>query len=397
MELLACCGMADVAVSAPRVENLLRQEIDWTLLVRLALAHGMSLLLARGLEHVAGQVPPDILEALRSHLEDNRARNLTLVRFLFDLVDALGSIGVDAIPFKGPVLGAVAYGDFSLRRAGDLDILVRPNDVSRVCHWLSGAGFRELTEVWTGRPLSALEDAAYRRHQCEYEFVRQSDDVVVDLHWAIAPAALAVPLDYPALWRRSRRECLLDRQVPALAHEDLLVLLSIHGTKHEWAELRWISDLAGMIARHPGIDLEAALARAFDWGCGRMLLVGLGLGRRLLGMELSHAVARRVDEDHSVAALVRGISTRLLRGKRVAAPERVSLLLIRIRERRRDQVRYVARTLLTPRVEHMRLLPLPGPARGLYVPIKLACDVLLDPLWRVTKRVQSLAERATKR
>src|SRR5262249_41780528 len=101
--------------------------------------------------------------------------------------------------------------------------------------------------------------------------------------------------------------------------------------------------------------------------------------------------------DDSVAALIRGISTRLLRGERVAAPDRISLLLIRIRERRRDQVRYVARTLLTPRVEHMRLLPLPGPLRSLYVPVKLVCDILLAPLWRVSKRVRSVAGCATKR
>src|SRR5262245_5005140 len=89
MELLVCCAMAEAAASAPRIEALLEQEIDWTSLVRLALAHGMTPLLARSLERVSAGVPEEIADALRSHLEDNRARNRVLATLLVDLLDAL--------------------------------------------------------------------------------------------------------------------------------------------------------------------------------------------------------------------------------------------------------------------------------------------------------------------
>ena len=51
IELLACCGRTQVADAASRIAALLREEIDWTYLVRIALAHGMSPFLARAFEY----------------------------------------------------------------------------------------------------------------------------------------------------------------------------------------------------------------------------------------------------------------------------------------------------------------------------------------------------------
>ena len=48
-----------------------------------------------------------------------------------------------AIPFKGPVLSAVAYGDPLLRRAGDLDILVNCAGITR-----DGVLARMLDDDW---------------------------------------------------------------------------------------------------------------------------------------------------------------------------------------------------------------------------------------------------------
>jgi len=179
---------------------------------------------------------------------------------------------------------------------------------------------------------------------------------------------------------------MLGREILNLAHEDLLVLLSIHGSKHEWAQLRWICDLAALIERQPQIDLESALARARAQGCGRMLLVGLGLTARVLGMELLPIIRRELAGDRTALALVEHVVHRLFQeGPPADTHGRVTGFLVRVRERSGDRLRYVVRTVTTPEIEHMRLLSLPSWLHGLYVPIKVLCDYLLFPLWRVTK------------
>ena len=54
---------------------------------------------------------------------------------------ALRDADVRALAFKGVALSAQAYGDFSLRGAGDLDVLVAPEDLERAHGVLRSAGW----------------------------------------------------------------------------------------------------------------------------------------------------------------------------------------------------------------------------------------------------------------
>ena len=60
---------------------------------------------------------------------------------------------------------------------------------------------------------------------------------------------------------------------------------------------------------------------------------------------------------------------------------------LRMRERTADRVRYVARTLATPRDIHFSLLRLPDALFFLYTPLKLVHDYVLLPVWMLGKRV----------
>jgi len=390
IELLLSCARVELDSALPRIAQLVEQELDWTFLVRTALSHGVTPLLARALDRVpSDRLPGEIRDALRIHFEDNRERTEVLTRELLDLLDSLAGHRVLAIPFKGPSLGVVAYGDPSLRRAGDLDLLVRENDIQVVCEVLAAAGYRELTERETGRPLSPAEHAAYRRYQCEYAFVRDRDGLVVEPHWSIAPNTWVLPLDYEGFWSRTRPLPIGGREVPGLALEDLLLVLCIHGAKHQWTELRWICDIAALIAHHPEIDWCGGLARARAQRCERMLLLGLGLAGRVLGTALPPPVLRRLEADHAAGALVAEVSTRLFQADyKATPPSRLNRFHLRLREHLRDRIRYTLKTILTPTVEqHIRLLPLPARLAFLHVPLKLAHDYFALPLWLLVRRL----------
>jgi hypothetical protein len=55
--------------------------------------------------------------------------------------------------------------------------------------------------------------------------------------------------------------------------------------------------------------------------------------------------------------------------------------LSRFRLSRRDRLRYVLRTVATPRTIHFKMVRLPPALFFLYVPLKLGHDYVAQPLW----------------
>jgi SAM-dependent methyltransferase len=382
-ELLVRCARVRPGTEAlGRIAELLARPCDWTRLVELALHHKITPLLYRALAR-RREVPPEIRAALRRHHGEQARRGLALVRELLELVAAFEGAGVGVIPWKGPALAELAYGSIAARLAGDLDLLVRPEHAGRAAAELEARGYVEQTRYRTGRALDPAEDAWYREVQAEYVYLRPRDGMVVEPHWTLAPRPLAVEFDLEGIWRRAGRFRLAGREVPGMALEDLAIALSVHGSKHEWTELRWICDLAELVARHPRIDWAAALARAEEQGCARMLRLGLALAARVLGEPLPAAARAPVLVDATALALAAQVEGRLFDlGYDAPSVFRVSRFRLRMRERGRDRVACLVRTLATPQVTHVRALGLPRVLRPLYGVLTPAIDYLALPLRR---------------
>src|SRR5205085_1153465 len=86
----------------------------------------------------------------------NAARAIQLTDALFDLLDRFAKAHIQAIPFKGPTLAATAYGDLSLRQAGDLDLLVHRSDIVRAADLLEALGHRPFFPTSTPREAQYL-------------------------------------------------------------------------------------------------------------------------------------------------------------------------------------------------------------------------------------------------
>jgi SAM-dependent methyltransferase len=380
--LLLCARLRPAPEARRRLGGLLTGSCDWTRVVRLALHHKVTPLLYRALAR-RREVPGEIRAALRRHQAEHARRGLAQLAELRELLAGFEAAGIAALPWKGPALAELAYGSISARIAGDLDLLVRPGDLPRVAAGLEARGYVEQTRYRTGRALDAAEDAWYRHAQAEYVYLRPRDGMVVEPHWTLAPRPLAVDLDLEGIWRRAQRFPLAGGDVPGMALEDLVLALCVHGSKHQWTELRWICDVAELVARQPGIDWPAALARAEAHGCARMLRLGLVLAQRVLGEPLPEAARAAVRADATALALAAQVEARLFDAD-YDAPSvfRVSRFRLRMRERARDRVACLARTLATPQVAHVRLLRLPPALRALYGVVTPAIDYLALPLRR---------------
>ena len=374
--LLLCARPTLDADARAEIETFL-DAVDWSVLVRTAEAHRVTAIVLRRLAGISG-VPPEIVAAGGSYLAKQAERNAKLTRALKDVLVALAGKGIPAIPFKGPVVAQLAYADPALRRYGDLDILVREKDAAAACDALTAFGFRGTTV------LSPRQMRAFRRYSGQ-DIVFKGD-VAVEPHWALAPRTLSLEIDYQGLWARARQIDLDGQPVLCFGPEDLVTVLCLHGSKEQWTRLLWVADLAHMIAASPGLDWAALLGRAKAQGFLRMVLIALTLAREAIA--LPSVVNDAIAADPVARDLAERAAQRLF--ERDPAEESIytiSAFRRRMRERARDRVRYVLRTLMTPRDMHYSIIKLPDGLFFLYTPIKLVHDYLLLPFWTSGKRL----------
>jgi SAM-dependent methyltransferase len=262
-------------------------ELDWSLLIRLAKTHAVLALVAQSLK--AGGwtgVPDPVVAEMIRFRAGLTARNLFLTRQLLDILDVFADEGIEAIPYKGPLLAAYAYGDLGLRPFGDLDIIVSQGDALRARDRLIAEGYRSQT------PLSDCDLAGQLPRGYAFPLRHPASGIVVELHWKLSPSC---PLGLEALLPHASAFPLLDWSVPCPCPEQLLVMLCVHGAKHAWERLEWICALGGMIVRQPELQWDRARAEAEELGATRSLALGLLLAVKLVGAPVPDEVLAAVD------------------------------------------------------------------------------------------------------
>jgi len=358
-EILLNCARSDWSQETDeRVGALVREGVDWELLVRMAHAHAVAPLLYRRLQELSSEeAPKDVLDRLRGHVQANRLRNLFLTGELVKLLDGLEARGIPAIPYKGPVLATFAYGDLALREFGDVDVLVREGDVLEARDVLTSLGYRP------EHRMSRSQEAAFLRYDRECSYHRE-DGSAVELHWTVAQRYVTPSLDFDRLWERALRVPLGGRTVPTFSAEDLLLILCVHGGTHFWTRLGWIRDVAELIRVSEALDWDQLLKRAGVLHCRRMLLLGLCLVNDLLGADLPERISRAARADAAVQGLARDVRDRIFgeepipRGiLDVPAFQRFHLKMM---DRWLDRLRYLTYRAVSPTLEEWRLLPLPA-------------------------------------
>jgi Uncharacterised nucleotidyltransferase len=315
-ELLLCCARTK---ASPEIAARLRElagstasfgsaDVDWDYLFNLARRHAVIPLLYLQLSREAADlIPPSFLTKLKTQYQENYARNIILADELCRLIDIFKQDGIDAIPYKGPALAVFAYGDLGLRRFVDLDLIVRKSDVPRARDLLLREDYN------LSKPLTPAQQDLLLRTQHNLQFARNNRRLLLELHWEVAPHLFASSVQENELWQNLTTMKINDREVNALKAEDLLFSLCVHGSRHLWERLGWISDVNEIISRHE-LNWDELERKAAAADSERMLLLGLHLAQKLLHTDLPPEVQQRCTADPRLESLAANVCEHLFNG-----------------------------------------------------------------------------------
>ena len=361
--LVVCARKQMDAEERNRLSELVAQTLDWALLLHLANENGLLPLLQKNLSEIACEgIPADVLKQISQESRENALRGLFLSAELFRILDRFRERNIQAIPYKGPVLAARAYGSATLRQFDDLDIVTPQKFMPAVFETMESLDYRARL------PCERFVAKGSRAIPGEYVFVHRVNSAMVEVHTEWTLRHFPVRPDIEAMVRRSTVVSVDGKDVTAFATEDELLVLAVHGAKDFWSRLIWVADIAEIVKQSPRLDWEKVIAEAKRLKAVRMLKLGLSLAREILGLALPSEIVNQIEADAVVARLTRQLSRNLVR--RGTVPTGVlerSLYRIRMTEGVWDGVRYWARLSTAPAEEDWALTDIPSRFSGSYV------------------------------
>lgn len=165
------------------------------------------------------RLPPSVHNRLKTEVARLTAKNMVLTAELTAILNRCRDRGLACVPFRGLALAEQLYGKAPLRPTGDIDLLVRRQDLPAITDTLTSLGYEGMEH----------QPGFAGAFSYTLEFIKNRHGwLVVEPHWTLAYPPFADTLDMEHVWSRCRKGRVAGIETWLLSHEDLLVHLCFH-------------------------------------------------------------------------------------------------------------------------------------------------------------------------
>lgn len=382
---ITCIARRDLDLERrSELRGLLREELDWNYLYTMAVAHGLLPLLYKHLNSAASDlVPGHFFSRLKRESVANSQNVLHLIGKQLRIHKLFDEHDIPVASFKGPLLAQTAYGEISLRQAGDIDLLIHRRHFAKARAILESLGY-EMAPALTDTQLSS-----HLNSHCELQFMRDDWFTIVDLHWDLAPRTFVFNLPGEEVLSRRHAVWLAGAEVETFALEDSVLYQATHGAKHLWRRLEWIVAMAETLRTAPAINWDTLVQRAEQARAARILALALQLVRKFSDVDIPEQATTALDPGATMERMAETIRKQIFTIYGAADSTETNLYNLRIMDRKRDALISALRAVFVPTFTDWQALALPAPLHSLYYayrPLRLA-KVYGASLWRKLSRM----------
>jgi len=221
--LLYCLGIGTDEIKFARLEQL--SSSDWDDVIQQSVRHGITPLLYQRLKALSpsANIPDSIVQKLQEIYLHNAARNMRLYHELSTVLKILQNEDIPVIVLKGAALAETVYQNIALRPMGDVDLLVKKEDLHRAETTLLNLGY-VIPEIYLEK-----KDWYWKEHHHLTPYLK---NITIEVHWNIAPPSHQFQIDINGMWDRARLTKIANIEALVLSHEDLILHLCLHNMVH---------------------------------------------------------------------------------------------------------------------------------------------------------------------
>lgn len=305
-ELMLCCARTKFNDEIKnKIISLASMDLNWEYLINMASRHRLRPLLYVNLNSICPEkVPEDVLGNLKSYYMANVQKNLMLAGELFKIIEILESNNIKAIPYKGPVLASLAYGNIGLRLINDLDVYINESDVINTKKILILTGYKPYFD------LNNVNTSNLLKTQREYLFTSPKG-FILEIHWNIQGPHVYLPTEHNFLYKDLEIVKINNFKIFSFNPENLILILSLHSAKHNWEYLSLLCDISTLIESQ-NINWDNILEKAEKLFIKRIFAINILLIKDLLNLKIPENVLINLFSDTYSLKIVNNLKKKIL-------------------------------------------------------------------------------------
>jgi hypothetical protein len=297
----ACCRWPPSPARDAAVRGA-AETVDWARFARVVKRQRIAGLVDAALKAAAMAPPASVVEPITRVARQVAEHNLRAASETVRIVRLIAAAGYPVLVVKGTVLGVQAYGTIGLKHSKDIDLLVLPTHATTAIAVLEANGYHLSAPAST---LSASQRAVLVRYGKDVTLVHAGSGVQVELHWRLFGDDTLLP-GVTAASATQRVDMARAMAVPTLTLPDGYAHLVLHGANEGWFRMKWIADVAALLAPLDAREVGALHDHATRLGAGLASAQALLLAQELFDFPLAPTFAAALRRSRRVRWLLAG-------------------------------------------------------------------------------------------
>lgn len=235
-------------------------------------------------------IPSDVFNRFAAAADHLTMQNLRVAAECGALRHRFDAVAIPILFVKGISLAQLAYGNILVKSGWDIDILVPPAAAPEAAVVLRNLGYEPRVPA---RLADAPAVATWHRLFKESVWYNSARGTHVELHTSLADHAMLLR-DIGIFSPCREVQIGAHLSLPTLAAEELFAYLCVHGASSAWFRLKWIADVAALLAHCDRAEILRLYGRSQELGAARAADVALILCYDLFQTDLDHRFVEKL-------------------------------------------------------------------------------------------------------